>query len=149
MTKGNLPMTPITSALRVSVATDADTTARALRDVDPFAPATAALHALGLADHVTRTATGIRWRPDGSGGHIDVDADVRVDDECLTIVTRFSASDDATHERLLRAWPVVGPLAATLVKRAANAVKHRAEDDEWRSMPRRAAGPALPLAAAG
>jgi hypothetical protein len=124
----------VTSMLTVSVAADADMTQRALRELDPFAPAIVAIRALGLADRVTSTAGGMRWHFDE--GHIEIEAELRVgqdeeDGSTLTVIARFSASDERTHERLLEAWPVIGPLAASLVKRAARAIKHRAEDDRF------------------
>jgi len=128
---------PLTSTLTVSVAAGAQTTRRALRELDLFAPAIRAARALGLDDRVTATAHGLRWRPDGpAGGHIElrVDVDVEPEDEdgaWLTIVTRFNASDAPTHERLLDAWPVLGPLAAKLVERAARTVQHHADDDRF------------------
>lgn len=125
---------PVTSLLTVSVAADADATQRALQELDPFAPAIVAIRALGLADHFTSTSTGMRL--DADGGHIDIEAELRVgrneeDGSTLTVIARFSASDERAHERLLEAWPVIGPLSASLVKRAARAVKHRAEDDRF------------------
>ena len=127
---------PVTNTLTVSVAADADATQRALHELDPFAPAIRAMRALGLTDRVTLTAGGMRWQPDGDGGHIDCHVEARVAGEpeqgsSLTIVTRFSATDERTHERLLDAWPILGPLAATVAERAARAVKHQAEADRF------------------
>jgi hypothetical protein len=120
----------------VVVGADAHTTLRALQAVDPFGPAIRAMRALGLAERIALTPNGMSWRPEGASGRIDVRVDVRVGDDVedgssLTVVMRFRASDDGTHERLLEAWPVVGPLAATLSKRAARTVKHHAESDEF------------------
>src|SRR3954447_2624434 len=126
----------ISSSLSLVVAADEDRTQRALDDLDAFGPAIRAMRALGLADHVTITPAGIRWRPDRDSGHIDVQVDMRIGsggegDSSLTIITRFSATDERTHARLLDAWPVLGRLTATLVKRAADAVKHHAEEDRF------------------
>jgi hypothetical protein len=126
----------VSNQLTVAVAADTHTTRRALQAVDPFGPAIRAMRALGLAERIAMTPNGMSWRPDGADGRIDVQLDVRVgagaeDGSSLTVVMRFSATDERTHERLLEAWPVVGSLAATLAKRAARAVKHHAEADEF------------------
>ena len=126
--------TTVTNALTVCVAADADTTRRALDQLELFTPALRALRGLGLSDRVTLIPGGLSWRTDD--GNIDVAVDVRVAPEhegrsSLTIVTRCTASDERTHQRLLDAWPVLGPLAATLVKRAARAVKDHAEHDRF------------------
>ena len=126
----------MSNQLTVAVAADAHTTLRAVQAVDPFGPAIRAIRALGLAERVALTPNGMSWRPEGASGRIDVRVDVRVsgqaeDGSTLTVVIRFRATDEATHERLLEAWPVVGPLAATLSKRAARTVKHHAESDDY------------------
>jgi hypothetical protein len=126
----------VSNQLTVAVAADPHTTLRALHAVDPFGPAIRAMRALGLAERIAMTPNGMSWQPDGDGGRIDVRVDVRVgagaeDGSSLTVVMRFSATDERTHERLLDAWPVVGSLAATLAKRAARTVKHHAESDEF------------------
>ncbi len=126
----------VSNQLTVSVAADAHTTLRAVQAVDPFGPAIRVMRALGLAERVALTPSGMSWRPEGGTGRIDVRVDVRVsgqaeDGSTLTVVIRFRATDEGTHERLLEAWPVVGPLASTLSKRAARTVKHHAESDEY------------------
>jgi hypothetical protein len=125
---------PVSNTLTVAVAAGPERTVRALQDLDLYAPAIRALGALGLTDRVTRTRGGLVWQTDGSAGRIDIQVGARIapeaEDACsLTITTRFSATDEATHERLLDAWPVVGPLADTLVKRAARAVQSHAPVD--------------------
>jgi hypothetical protein len=125
---------PLVNTLTVCVAASPRSTASALDDLDLYAPAMRALAALGLADRVTRTSRGLAWRTDGSTGQIDVQVRARVvpeaEDACaLTLTTRFSAADKPTHERLLDAWPLVGPLAETLVKRAARTVQSHARAD--------------------
>jgi hypothetical protein len=123
---------PITNALTIAVAADADATRRALDELDVFGPAIRALRALGLADRCAPTPHGISWRPDRD---IDVRVEIRVasdeDSSSLKLVTRFSARDERAHERLLDALPVLRPLADTLARRAASAVKHHAEDDRF------------------
>jgi hypothetical protein len=126
----------VSNQLTVAVAADAYATLRAVQAVDPFGPAIRAMRALGLAERIALTPNGMSWQPEGAGGRIDVRVDVRVsgqaeDGSTLTVVIRFRATDEATHERLLEAWPVVGPLAATLSKRAARTVKHHAENDDY------------------
>ena len=126
----------VSNQLTVAVAADAHATLRAVQAVDPFGPAIRAMRALGLAERIALTPNGMSWQPEGASGRIDVRVDVRVsgqaeDGSTLTVVIRFRATDEATHERLLEAWPVVGPLAATLSKRAARTVKHHAESDEY------------------
>jgi len=124
---------PVSNTLTVAVAAGPERTVRALQDLDLYAPAIRALSALGLTG-VRRTNGGLVCQPHGSTGQIDIQFDARIapeaEDTCsLTITTRFSATDTATHERLLDAWPVVGPLAETLVKRAARAVQSHAPAD--------------------
>ena len=126
--------TSVTNTRTVPVAASTGATRRALNDLDLFDPAIRAVRALGIADRVTLTSGRLSWRPDRDGGQIDAHVEVHVAPDCedgssLTIVTRFSATDERTHERLLDAWPVVGPLAATLVERAARTVKRCAEED--------------------
>jgi hypothetical protein len=126
----------VSNQLTVAVAADSHTTLRALQAVDPFGPAIRAMRALGLAERIAMTPNGMSWRPEGASGRIDVRVDVRVsghaeDGSSLTVVLRFRATDERTHERLLESWPVVGPLAATLSKRAARTIKHHAESDEY------------------
>jgi hypothetical protein len=128
--------TPVTNTLTVPVAAGADTTRRALRQLDLSGPAIRAMRALGLTDRVTLTPGGLSWRPEGWSGQIDVSVDVRVepdreDGSSLTIITRFSATDERTQERLLDAWPLLGSLAAELVRRAARTLKQYAEDDRF------------------
>lgn len=100
----------------------------------PPSPAIRALRALGL-DHVTLSSGGVSFRPDSWSGHIDIDVDARVEPHeggsSLTVITRFSATDEQTHERLLDAWPLVSPLVSGLVKRAARTAKHCAEGDHF------------------
>ena len=126
----------VSNQLTVAVASDANTTLRAVQAVDPFGPAIRAMRALGLAERVALTPSGMSWQPEGASGRVDVRVDVRVsgqaeDGSTLTVVIRFRATDQASHERLLEAWPVVGPLAANLSKRAARTVKHHAESDDY------------------
>jgi hypothetical protein len=139
-----MPLTPIpgdartvSNQLTVAVAADAHSTLLAVQAVDPFGPAIRAMRALGLAERIALTPNGMSWRPEGATGRIDVRVDVRVsgqaeDGSTLTVAIRFRATDEATHERLLEAWPVVNPLASSLAKRAARTVKHHAESDDYR-----------------
>jgi hypothetical protein len=127
---------PLTNTLTVGVAASPDRALSALGELDLLAPAIRALGALGLTDCVTRTSDGLVWRTEGSRGQIDVQVRARVvpeaEDACaLTLTTRFSAADKPTHERLLDAWPLVGPLAETLVKRAARTVQSHARSDRF------------------
>ncbi len=126
--------TSVTNTRTVPVAASTGATQRALNELDLFDPAIRAIRALGIADRVTLTAGRLSWRPDRHSGQIDAHVDVHVAHDCedgssLTIVTRFSATDERAHERLLDAWPVLGPLAATLVERAARTIKRHAEED--------------------
>jgi hypothetical protein len=125
---------PLTNTLTVAVAASPDRTLSALDELDLFAPAIRALRALGLTDRVTRTPGGLVLRTERASGQIDIQVRARIapeaeDASCLTLTTRFSATDKGTHERLLDAWPIVGPLADSLVKRAARAVQSRARVD--------------------
>jgi hypothetical protein len=127
---------PITNTLTVSVAADADTTRRALQQVDLPGAAIRAARALGLVDHIVLAPGGLSWRPDGSRGEIRVEIDVRIEPaiehgSSLSITTRFSGTDELAHDALLDAWPLVNPLAGALVHRTARTVKHHAEDDRF------------------
>jgi hypothetical protein len=126
----------VTNSLTVAVDADAKTTRRALLDVDLAGPALRALDALGLGEHVTRRAGGLRWRRAEVAGAIEVDVDIRVtpnadDSAWLSITTRFSATDERARIRLLDAWALVGPLASSMAERAARTVKALAERESF------------------
>jgi hypothetical protein len=126
----------------------------ALSRIDPAAPLTRALCALDAAGRLALAparidrSLGMIWRIDARApaeqvspagfdsfsapGHVKVRWDVEVttsggDSALLSIVSRFTATDERSRERLLDAWGVVGALSRALVERAAHAVKSYAE----------------------
>jgi hypothetical protein len=68
-------------------------------------------------------------------GYVKVIWDVRVEaggetGTILSTTTRFVSTDHSSRERLGAAWGVLGPVSATLSKRALAAVKRYAEDQD-------------------
>src|SRR4051794_12998540 len=126
---------PITNSLAMVLDASVEDTRRALQHLQLSAPAIRALSALGLDDRITPYPGGLTWRPDDHAGQIDISVDIgvgpaHVDGSVLAITTRFSPADDRAGARLLDAWPVIGPLAQHLTKRAARTVKEHVEQDE-------------------
>jgi hypothetical protein len=120
-------MHALTNTTSVPVAVSADATRRAVQRLDLAAPAIRALHA--LCPNGGRPAAGV------AGGPVDVGVAVAIDatsaNGCvLTITTAFRATDDQARVRLLDAWPIIGPLAGHLAKRAAYMVREYAESDD-------------------
>jgi hypothetical protein len=105
--------------------------------VDLIGPLVDGLIAIGIGDHIlTPCPNGLVWRFDGSGyGRVRLawalEAEAETDDASLvTLSVRLSASDDAARERLLEAWPVLGPIVELHARRVLHAVEELAEDAE-------------------
>ena len=95
------------------------------------------LIAIGLGDHiVTPCSNGLVWRFDPSAqGRVrlawSVAAEAETDDASLvTLGIRVSASDDNSRERLLEAWPVLGPIMELHAHRILRSVEAMAEESE-------------------
>jgi hypothetical protein len=95
------------------------------------------LIAIGLGDHiVTPCSNGLVWRFDPSAqGRVrlawSVAAEAETDDASLvTLGIRVSASDDSSRERLLEAWPVLGPIMELHAHRILRSVEAMAEESE-------------------
>ena len=91
--------------------------------------------AIGLGDHiVTPCSNGLVWRFDPSTqGRVrlawSVAAEAETDDASLvTLAIRVSASDDSSRERLLEAWPVLGPIMELHAHRILHSVEAMAEE---------------------
>jgi hypothetical protein len=68
-------------------------------------------------------------------GHVKVIWDLRVQPHALegallSTTRRFTATDDATRERLLAGWGIIGSVAHSLSQRTLTAIKRYAEDDD-------------------
>ncbi len=95
------------------------------------------LIALGVDDHVVAPCSnGLVWRFDRSeyrrvriAWSLQVEAET--DDATLvSLAVRFSGSDDAASDRLLEAWPVLGPIVELHARRVLHAVETLAEEGE-------------------
>jgi hypothetical protein len=95
------------------------------------------LIALGVDDHVVAPCSnGLVWRFDRSeyrrvriAWSLQVEAET--DDATLvSLAVRFSGSDDAAGDRLLEAWPVLGPIVELHARRVLHAVETLAEEGE-------------------
>jgi len=114
-----------------SLATVEAATAR----LDLIGPLVNGLIAIGLGDHiVTPCSNGLVWRFDPSTqGRVrlawSVAAEAETDDASLvTLAIRVSASDDSSRERLLEAWPVLGPIMELHAHRILHSVEAMAEE---------------------
>ena len=107
----------------------------AAASIDLIGPLVDGLIALGVDDHVVAPcANGLVWRFDRSeyrrvrvAWSLQVEAET--DDATLvTLAVRFSGSDDAASDRMLEAWPVLGPIVELHAKRILHAVEALAEE---------------------
>jgi hypothetical protein len=132
----------ISSSLTIAVDAGHDETRRAMSRLDLSAAAVRTLEATGLHDRVMLHSGGLTWRPAGTRGRVDVTVDLQVEPaeegaSYLHVVTRFTVTDERARERLLDSWAVIGPIAETLVRRAAHTVKEAAEADLFHAGRRR------------
>jgi hypothetical protein len=112
------------------------------------------LIALGVDDHVVAPCpNGLVWRFDRSeyrrvriAWSLQVEAET--DDATLvSLAVRFSGSDDAASDRLLEAWPVLGPIVELHARRVLHAVETLAEEGE--EDPFESAAPKLRVVSSG
>jgi hypothetical protein len=99
------------------------------------------LIAIGLGDHiVTPCPNGLVWRFDPSAqGRVrlawSIAAEAETDEaSLLTLGIHVSASDDSSRERLLEAWPMLGPiieLHARRILHSVDALAEEADDDPF------------------
>jgi hypothetical protein len=95
------------------------------------------LIAVGVDDHlVAPCSNGFVWRFDRSGyRRVRVSWSLQVEPETddatlVSLAVRFSGSDDAASDRLLEAWPVLGPVVELHARRVLHAVEALAEEGE-------------------
>lgn len=107
----------------------------AVARLDLIGPLVDGLIAIGLGDHiVTPCPNGLVWRFDPSAqGRIrlawSVATEAETDDASLvTLGIRVSASDETSRERLLEAWPVLGPIVELHARRILGSVDALAEE---------------------
>jgi hypothetical protein len=145
----------VTDTLTIAVDAPPVSVREALSRIDPGAPLTRTLCALDAAGRLALAPArigrglGMIWRIDARApaervspagfdsfsapGHVKVRWEVEVtasgaDGTLLSIVSRFTATDERSRGRLLDAWGVIGALSRVLVERAAHAVKSYAEE---------------------
>ncbi len=95
------------------------------------------LIALGVDDHVVAPCSnGLVWRFDRSeyrririAWSLQVEAETE-DATLVSLAARFSGSDDAASDRLLEAWPVLGPIVELHARRVLHAIEALAEEGE-------------------
>ena len=103
--------------------------------LDLVGPLVENLIAVGVGEHiVTPRPNGLVWRFDAAGRcrvavawSIDVEAE---SDEVsvVDITVEMTPSSEAARERLLEAWPVIGPMVEVHAHRLLHAVEQRAEE---------------------
>ncbi len=103
---------------------------------DLVGPLVEGLLALGVAQHiVTPCPNGLIWRFDaGAPGRIRlawaVSVEPETDDASLvTFSVRATASDAASRERLLDAWPVIGPIVEHHAHRILRSIEALADEE--------------------
>ena len=111
------------------------TVRRAAASIDVVGPLVDGLIAMGVRDHiVTPCSNGLVWSFDeADDGQVRLAWDVSVIPETeettlVAIALRATASNEAGRERLLDAWPVLGPVAELHVERALHRIEALAED---------------------
>ncbi len=109
----------------------------AVARLDLIGPLVDGLIAIGLGDHiVTPCPNGLVWRFDPSAqGRVrlawSIAAEAETDEaSLLTLGVRVSASDDSSRERLLEAWPMLGPIVELHARRILHSVDVLAEEAE-------------------
>ena len=107
----------------------------AAESVDLIGPLVRGLIAIGVDDHVvTPCPNGLVWRFDPAGaGRVRIawaiDVEPQTDESSLvTLSLRAMATDPAANDRLLDAWPLVGPAAELHAQRVLHRIEALAED---------------------
>jgi hypothetical protein len=107
----------------------------AAANIDLIGPLVDGLIALGVDDHVVAPCSnGLVWRFDRSEyRRVRVAWSLQVEPETddatlVTLAVRFSGSDDVASDRMLEAWPVLGPIVELHAKRILHAVETLAEE---------------------
>jgi len=113
------------------------TVAAAAARIDLIGPLVEGLIAVGVGKHiVTPCSNGLVWRFDAVEGGLarivwSIETEAETDDaSLLTLAVRASASDETSRERLLEAWPVLGPVVEFHARRILHAVEALAEEAE-------------------
>jgi hypothetical protein len=98
-------------------------------------PLVGALIAIGVQDHiVTPYANGLVWRFGRSdAGRVQISWAVSVapetdDSSLVTLALEATATDPGSRDRLLDAWPVIGPLAELHARRVLHRIESLAEE---------------------
>jgi hypothetical protein len=112
-----------------------DAVQAAAANIDLIGPLVDGLIALGVDDHVVAPCSnGLVWRFDRSGYRrvrlawsLQVEPETE-DASLVTLAIRFSGSDDVASDRMLEAWPVLGPIVELHAKRILHAVEALAEE---------------------
>ena len=107
----------------------------AAASIDAIGPLVEGLIAVGVEDHiVTPCGDGLVWRfGPAEAGRLRLAWEATVaaetdDASLVTISLRATASDAAARERLLEAWPVLGPIAELHARRLLHRIEALAED---------------------
>jgi hypothetical protein len=105
--------------------------------VDLIGPLVDGLIALGVDDHVVNPCSnGLVWRFDRTGYRRvrlawSLQVEPETDDATLvTLAVRFSGSDEVASDRLLEAWPVLGPIVELHARRILHSVETLAEESD-------------------
>jgi hypothetical protein len=108
----------------------------AVEDIDLVGPLVGGLIALGVEEHIaTPCRDGLVWRfDDGEQSRVRLAWTVSVHPETeetslVTLGLGATASDPGSRERLLEAWPVLGPIAELHAKRVLHRIEALAEDE--------------------
>lgn len=103
--------------------------------IDLVGPLVEALIAAGVEEHIaTPCADGIVWRFDPAGpGRLRIAWDVSVtpeteDASLVSIALHATAADDASRERLLESWPLIGSVAELHAQRLLHRIEALAEE---------------------
>jgi hypothetical protein len=107
----------------------------AVANIDLIGPLVDGLIALGVDDHVVAPcANGLVWRFDRSGYRRvrlawSLQVEPETDDATLvSLAVRFSGSDDVASDRMLEAWPMLGPIVELHARRILHSVETLAEE---------------------
>jgi hypothetical protein len=103
--------------------------------LDLVGPLVQSLIAVGVGEHiVTPRPNGLVWRFDAAGAcrvAVAWSIDVEAESDEVSVVSldvEMTASDDTARERLLEAWPLIGPLVDVHAHRVLHAVEQRADE---------------------
>ena len=103
--------------------------------LDLVGPLVENLIAVGVGEHiVTPRPNGLVWRFDAAGTcrvAVGWSIDVQAESDEVSVVSlavEMTASGEAARERLLEAWPVIGPLVDVHAHRVLHTVEQRVDE---------------------